>query len=56
MARAATEIQALQNKANLKLIQAQAAAGHKMKDLGQSLLSQRFEAKALNGATVTPRP
>eukprot|EP00435_Cladocopium_sp_Y103_P070289 s99_g35.t1 len=43
---------ALQSKANLKLIQAQAAAGHKMKDLGQSLLQTKFEAKALDGSAV----
>mmetsp|Transcript_67362 Transcript_67362/g.147610 ORF Transcript_67362/g.147610 Transcript_67362/m.147610 type:complete len:312 (-) Transcript_67362:77-1012(-) len=46
------EIQALQSKANLKLIQAQAAAGHKMKDLGQSLLQSKFQAKALDGSAV----
>jgi len=49
---AAKEIQALQSKANLKLIQAQAAAGHKMKDLGQSLLEKTFEAQALEGSAA----
>lgn len=47
---AAKEIQALQSKANLKLIQAQVAAGHKMKDLGKSLFSTKFKATALEGS------
>lgn len=49
-----SELPALQSKASLKLIQAQVAAGHDMKELGVRMEQSEFKASALDGAaTVT---